>query len=144
MNELPEDIIDWVAFQTSRQELGADFIRILGYFREDGTKSVQALETAVRANNAIAMVVPAHTLKGEARQFGAEALGDLAEIIEEHARHCIEWHHQPDGAIQHVAKLRPLFNETMAQFEKETNPLVQRQQGFGKAPVVTNQGFGRI
>ena len=143
MIELPEDIIDWVAFQKARQELGADFIRILGYFREDGAKSVDAIEVAVRANNAIAMVVPAHTLKGEARQFGADALGDLAESIENHARHCIEWHHTPEGAIAHVAKLRPLFAETLAQFEKETNPLVQRQ-GFGKRPVVTNQGFGRI
>ena len=144
MNELPEDIIDWEAFQTSRQELGADFIRILGYFREDGTKSVAAIETAVRANNAVAMVVPAHTLKGEARQFGADALGDLAEIIENHARHCIEWHHTPEDAIKHVASLRPLFTETLDLFERETNPLVQRQGGFGRRAVVANQGFGRI
>lgn len=143
MIELPEDIIDWEAFQTSRQELGADFIRILGYFREDGTKSVDAIETAMRANNAVAIVIPAHTLKGEARQFGAHALGDLAETIEDHARQCIEWHHTPEGALPDVVKLRPLFRETMELFEKETNPLVQRHS-FGKAPLVANQGFGRI
>ena len=52
MSELTE-VIDWEAFQVARSELGADFIRILGYFREDGAKSVDALEVAVRANNAV-------------------------------------------------------------------------------------------
>jgi histidine phosphotransfer protein HptB len=139
-----DDIIDWAAFQTARGELGADFIRILGYFREDGAKSVDAIEAAVRANNSVAIVMPAHTLKGEARQFGADALGDVAEIIETHARQCIEWGHTPDGVIEHVVKLRPLFTQTLEAFDKETNPLVERR-GFGKRPVlVNNQGFGRI
>ena len=144
MIETPEDIIDWTAFQAARSELGADFIRILGYFRDDGTKSVAAIEAAVRANNAVAIVIPAHTLKGEARQFGADALGDVAEIIEDHARQCIEWGHEPDGVIEHVVKLRPLFTETMDAFDKETNPLVERR-GFGRTPTVANnQAFGRI
>lgn len=144
MIETPEDIIDWTAFQAARSELGADFIRILGYFRDDGTKSVAAIEAAVRANNAVAIVIPAHTLKGEARQFGADALGDVAEIIEDHARQCIEWGHEPDGVIEHVVKLRPLFTETMDAFDKETNPLVERR-GFGRKPTVANnQAFGRI
>ncbi len=144
MDESPAEIIDWDAFQTVRAELGADFIRILGYFREDGAKSVDALEAAVRANKAVAMVLPAHTLKGEARQFGADAIGDLAEEIEDHARKCIEWGHDPDGAIEHVVKLRPLFVETMDAFDKEINPLVARR-GFGrKDTIANNQGFGRI
>ena len=144
MIETPEDIIDWTAFQAARSELGADFIRILGYFRDDGTKSVAAIEAAVRANNAVAIVIPAHTLKGEARQFGADALGDVAEIIEDHARQCIEWGHEPDGVIEHVVKLRPLFTDTMDAFDKETNPLVERR-GFGRKPTVANtQAFGRI
>jgi histidine phosphotransfer protein HptB len=144
VDETPNEIIDWTAFQTARSELGGDFIRILGYFREDGAKSVDTLESAVRANNAVAMVMPAHTLKGEARQFGADALGDLAETIETHARQCIEWGHAPDGIIQDVVKLRPLFIETMDAFDKDINPLVERR-GFGrKATVANNQGFGRI
>lgn len=143
MAETNDDIIDWAAFQTARSELGADFIRILGYFREDGTKSVDAIEAAMRAHNSIALVIPAHTLKGEALQFGANALGELAEMIEVHARQCVEWHHTPEDAIEHVVKLRPLFNETMAIFDKETNPLVERR-GFGRKIEVANQGFGRI
>ncbi len=144
MIELPEEIIDWVAFQTARTELGGDFIRILGYFREDGTKSVAAIETAMRANNAIAMVLPAHTMKGEARQFGADALGDIAELIEDHARQCIEWGHTPERAIEYVVKLGPLFAETMEAFDMEINPLVERR-GFGRKDAsANNQGFGRI
>jgi histidine phosphotransfer protein HptB len=138
------DIIDWAAFQTARGELGGDFIRILGYFREDGAKSVDGIEAAVRANNSVAIVMPAHTLKGEARQFGADALGDVAEIIETHARQCIEWGHTPEGVIEHVVKLRPLFTQTLEAFDKETNPLVERR-GFGRRDTVANnQGFGRI
>jgi histidine phosphotransfer protein HptB len=136
-------IIDWEVFQQARTELGADFIRILGYFREDGTKSVAAIEEALRAKNAVALVIPAHTLKGEADQFGANALADLAESIEADARKCVEWRQTPDELITDVIKLRPLFEETLAAFEVEINPLVERR-GVARRDVVTNQGFGRI
>ena len=75
-------LVDWTAFQAARSELGAGFVRILGYFREDGIKSVAAIEDAMRNGNAAALVLPAHTLKGESRQFGAEPLSMLAESIE--------------------------------------------------------------
>ena len=136
-------IIDWEAFQASRTELGAGFIRILGYFREDGAKSVLAIEEAMRAGHAVALVTPAHTLKGEARQFGADALGDLAEQIETFSRQCVEWRQSPEEMLPQVVKLRPLFDATMAAFDSETNPLVERR-GFGRKALVTNQGFGRI
>ncbi len=136
-------IIDWEAFQQARTDLGADFLRILGYFRDDGTKSVAAIEAAMRSGNAVSLVIPAHTLKGEARQFGAEALADLAEDIETFARKCVEIRESPDEFVPEVVKLRPLFEETLALFDAETNPLVERR-GFGKKQLVTNQGFGRI
>jgi len=136
-------IIDWDVFQQARAELGADFVRILGYFREDGAKSLTAIEAAMRADNAAALVLPAHTLKGEARQFGADALADLAEEIETFARKCVEWRQTPEEILPEVARLRPLFADTLAAFDAETNPLVERR-GFGRQPVVTNQGFGRI
>ena len=41
------DIIDWVHFEKSRAELGPGFIRILSYFREDGAKSIAAIEQAM-------------------------------------------------------------------------------------------------
>ncbi|WP_174290864.1 Hpt domain-containing protein [Sphingomonas bacterium] len=137
-------LVDWQAYGRSRSELGAGFVRILGYFREDGYKSVVALEEAMRAHNAPAMVIPAHTLKGESRQFGAEPLGALAETIETIARDCVEAQDTPESALEHVAQLRPLFERTLALLEREASPLVERRPivggGFGrKAPVQ----FGR-
>lgn len=140
---MSEDIIDWAAFSTARAELGADFVRILGYFREDGVKSVAAIETAMRAANAAAMVMPAHTLKGEASQFGAVALTDLAETIETIGRQSIEWRQDPDEALPHVVQLRALFAETLGAFERETNPLVERR-GFTRKTEAANQRFGQI
>jgi len=125
-------LIDWVAFTKARSELGAGFVRILGYFREDGVKSVAAIEAAMRAQNAAALVIPAHTLKGEARQFGAEPLGALAEKIEVVARDCVENRDTPDEAIAEVAALRGLFQRTLTILEAEGNPVVQRPQGFGR------------
>src|SRR3546814_11415523 len=70
----PTAACNWAQIAQVRRELGAGFVRILGYFREDGIKSVSAIEDAIRRRNAPALVIPAHTLKGEARQFGAERL----------------------------------------------------------------------
>ena len=130
-------LVDWTAYAQSRAELGAGFVRILGYFREDGVKSVAAIEAAMREGSAAAMVIPAHTLKGEARQFGAEPLADLAEIIENIARDCLEMQDSCEDAMQHVVKLRPLFNQTLALLEREAAPVVARKPagGFGRRAV---------
>lgn len=143
MTEDAETTIDWSRYSAARAELGADFVRILGYFREDGTKSVAAIEQAMRASNAVQLVIPAHTLKGEAGQFGADALAELAEEIETIARTSIEWKSAPDEALPLVVKLRGLFTKTLDALERETNPLVERR-GFGKRPMVANQRFGSL
>lgn len=137
-------LVDWAAFAEARSALGADFVRILGYFREDGTKSVAAIEEAMRNKSAAAMVLPAHTLKGESRQFGAEPLAEVAEKIEIFARRCVEIQESPDEILREVVKLRPMFEATLGMFEREVNPLVERRRGFGQRPMVGNQGFGRL
>jgi HPt (histidine-containing phosphotransfer) domain-containing protein len=144
-DELP-DIVDWVHFEKSRAELGPGFIRILSYFKEDGVKSIAQIETAMRDQNTTALVIPAHTLKGEARQLGAEPLAKVAELIETTARFCIESHRFPDELVPQVVELRRLFSETIALFDKETNPLLTRAVGgpVGFGRKVNNQGFGRI
>ncbi len=138
------NLVNWEAFQRARAELGAGFVRILGYFAEDGIKSVAAIEAAMRAGNAVALVIPAHTLKGEARQFGAEPLADAAENIEMIARQCVELRERPDEALAYVAGLRKLFAATLAMLESETSPLVERRPAaaplFGRRPA---SGFGR-
>ena len=130
-----DPLVNWASFSQARAELGANFVRILGYFREDGYKSVSQIEEAMRAQNAAALVLPAHTLKGESRQFGADPLSDLAETIEMTARACVERHDTPTGALEHVVQLRPLFEQTLALLEREANPLVARRPAFGRRSV---------
>ncbi len=136
-------VVDWVHFAKSRAELGPSFIRILGYFREDGEKSVAKIEDAMQRRDATALVIPAHTLKTEARQFGADPLGDMAEEIEFAARRSIEQRLFPDELIPTVAKLRPLYRQTIDLFDREINPLLERKPGFGRAGS-SNQDFGRL
>lgn len=125
-------LVNWTAYARARTELGANFVRILGYFREDGVKSVSAIEEAMRAESAAAMVIPAHTLKGESIQFGANPLSELAETIETIARDCIERRDSPSAALEHVVALRPLFETTLDMLERDANPLVTRKPQFGK------------
>ena len=140
------DIVDWVHFEKSRSELGPGFIRILGYFNEDGAKSVAQIEAAMREQNTVALGITAHTQKGEARPLGGPPRAPKAELIEQVARSCIESHRFPDELIPDVVELRRLWTETSELFEKATNPRLTRaapvQGGFGKK--VANQGFGRI
>ena len=128
-----DGIVDWNVFSRTRAELGSGFVRILGYFQEDGAKAIAKIEEAMHRRDATGLVIPAHTLKTEARQFGANPLGQLAEDIEFAARRSIEARHFPDDLIPSVTRLRPLYLETMELFEKETNPLVARRPTFGRA-----------
>ena len=144
MTDEARNIVDWVHFEKSRSELGPGFIRILTYFKEDGTKSVAEIEQAMHSHNAPALVLPAHTLKGESRQLGAEPLAKVAELIETTARLCVETHRFPDELVPEVVELRRLFEETIELFDKATNPLVTRTGSSGFGRKVTNQGFGRI
>ncbi len=126
--------VNWDVYCQARTALGGAFVRILGYFREDGTKSVAQIEDAMRAKDSFGLILPAHTLKGSSYQFGAEQLGDLAEIIEMTARRCVEHHDEPDELLGEIVKLRPLFEETLTLLEREASPLVerkpQRRSGF--------------
>jgi len=142
MEDAIANLIDWSRFARVRAELGADFVRILGYFREDGEKSVARIEQAMLAHDAAALVLPAHTMKTEARQFGADPLGDLAEEIEHAARRALESQLFPDQILPQVARLRPLYAETIKQLDAETNPLAIRRPAEDR--TASNQEFGRL
>ena len=144
MADEARDIVDWTYFEKSRTELGPGFIRILSYFKEDGVKSIAQIEQAMRDENTTALVMPAHTLKGESRQLGAEPLAKIAELIETTARFCIESRRFPDELVPEVVQLRTLFDQTVALFEKATNPLMTRAAPTGFGRKVGNQSFGRI
>ena len=136
------NMVDWSKFARMRTQLGADFIRILGYFREDGEKSVGRIEEAMHRRDAAALIIPAHTMKTEARQFGADPLGELAEEIEIAGRRGVESRLFPDDLLPQVARLRPLYVRTMELFEQETNPLVARRAVADRSAA--NQEFGRL
>lgn len=137
--QVDSDLIDWAVYSETRSSLGPDFVRILGYFREDGTQSIAKIEAAIRAKDAAAIVMPAHKLKGESLQFGAIRLAALAEQIEMTARKCVEHQDSPNEIIEQVVGLRPLFEETIPILEYETSPVVQRQaMGTGRRST----GFG--
>ena len=144
MTDQARDVVDWVYFEKSRTEMGPAFIRILNYFKDDGVKSIAQIEQAMRDENTGALVLPAHTLKGEAQQLGATPLAEIAELIETTARFCIEGHRFPDELVPEVVELKALFNRTVEMFDKATNPLMTRASAAGFGRKVTNQGFGRI
>lgn len=138
------ELVNAAEFAKTRAELGAAFLRILGYFREDGGKAIGSIEQAIREGSAVALVTPAHTLKGESAQFGALRLSGMAERIEMVARRCVETHEAPDELIEVVVGLRPCFTETMALLDRDANPLVARRPAtFGRRADVAPQGFGR-
>jgi len=139
--DVSNDLVDWDEFSRMRAELGANFVRILSYFREDGEKAVSAIEAAMQARDAAALVIPAHTMKGEARQFGAESLALLAEEIEMEGRRALESRLFPDQILPQVARLRKVYTQTIDALEAETNPLSTRRGG-GRGP--SNQDFGRL
>jgi len=133
---LPDTVapqLDWTAFERARRELGDGFVRLFGYFREDGAKAVSAIENAVRQGQAAPIVLPAHKLKSEAREFGAFALAALAEEIEMSARDCVEWHQNPADLVEQVVGLRPLYEATVQAIDEATNPLKTRRPVFGTA-----------
>ncbi|VWX61505.1 Histidine phosphotransferase [Sphingorhabdus sp. 109] len=128
------ELIDWKVWADTRSALGPHFVRILGYFREDGYQSVDKIEEAMRANDPAAMVLAAHKLKGEALQLGGMKLSIAAETIEMTARACVEHHETPEELIELVVALRPMFEDTLAILDRGTSPLVQQRQptGFGR------------
>lgn len=127
LTDMPDDLIDWKAFAETRNLLGGGFVRILGYFRDDGIKSVSAIEEALRLKDSAKLVIPAHTLKGEAWQFGAHGLALLAEEIEVAARHYVEIQIDPSELVEKIVQLRPIFEATLAALEAEASPLVERK-----------------
>ncbi len=144
MSYLDTNLVEWTELTRIKAELGADFLRILGYFREDGEKSITTIEQAFRARDAAALVLPAHTLKGESAQFGAYRLSSMAEDIEMVARRCVEFHENPEELIEVVVALRPCFTETLALLDRDASPLAARRPvAFGRRTEPRVQGFGR-
>jgi HPt (histidine-containing phosphotransfer) domain-containing protein len=137
MDQAGDDILDHAKLAAIRAELGGNFVRIFGYFLEDGEKSIAAIEQAMRARSAVALVRPAHTLKGDSLQFGAERLGLAAEVIEKAARYAVEARDFPADIQAQIDRLRPLFAQSVFRIRQEIAPpsTVRRAIGFGRKVV---------
>jgi hypothetical protein len=58
----------------------------------------------------------------------------------------VETRRFPDELVKDVVEMRTLFNDTIALFEKATNPVLTRAPsagGFGRRSA-SNQEFGRL
>ncbi len=143
MGHNADEIVNWTTFAETRSVLGEAFVRVLGYFREDGIKSVAAIEQAMRERDSAKLVLPAHTLKGESWQFGAEKLATLSEEIEVAARHYVEIRQGPEELVEKVVQLRPMFESTLNALEAEASPLVERRGQAGARSFSQTQ-FGRL
>ena len=143
MDHSAEEIVNWATFAETRSVLGEAFVRVLGYFREDGVKSVAAIEQAIREGNSVKLVVPAHSLKSDSWQFGADRLAALTEEIEITARHYVEIHQDPGELVEMVVLLRPLFETTLTALEAEISPLVERRSAHGSR-TFSQTHFGRL
>jgi hypothetical protein len=53
----------------------------------------------------------------------------------------METREPPSELMEHVVRLRPLFEQTLAVFDRETNPLIARRAAFGrKVPALPPPG----
>ena len=123
---MTDDSIDWAVYESARTRMGGDFQRRLGYAREDGELALGEIEDAMRARSAVRLVKPAGTLKDCAYDFGAEALGEVAERVELLALHCVSTRDEPDEALPLVAGLRASFAATFAELDEAASPLQRK------------------
>ncbi len=126
-------IVDWARFERAREQLGGNFWRVRGYLREDGHKAISQIEDGVRSGDAVALIGPAEMLKTEAVHMGALGVAEIAEQIELQARDCVEWHQSPESLVEEAVGLRSAFEETVAMFEKEASPLLERKPNFRRS-----------
>lgn len=132
--------VDAADLAITQREIGSAFARILGYYRQDGVVSITAIEDAMAERNAAAMILPAHSLKGESLQFAATRMAELAQHVEMTARQCVEDRASLPDALGHdVGQMRSCFHETVTILEAaiEIAPATQR------AAPVSRPVFGR-
>jgi HPt (histidine-containing phosphotransfer) domain-containing protein len=80
--------LDRAALAELRELIGGDpafLAEMIDTFLDDGSKLMAEIETARATGDAVALRRAAHTLKSNCRNFGASALADLCQEIEERA-----------------------------------------------------------
>jgi HPt (histidine-containing phosphotransfer) domain-containing protein len=78
-------VVNKEALLSLKDILGEQYILLLEKFLETTDESVDDMERAMEASDVEALKIAAHSLKGGARQMGADRLGDLAFDLEQKA-----------------------------------------------------------
>ncbi len=125
----PKPQINWVRFNMLREQQQHRFFEQFSYFRDDGKKSVQAIEDAMRNMNVAPMIVPANRLMEDAEYFGAEALADHAAALQLAAQNCLTRRERPDHMLRDILNLRPLFFTSIAEMERHSSSLARKEHG---------------
>ncbi len=89
MTDPSSPTLDAAVLAALRDSVGGDdaFIAdLVETYLADGAGQLDAIEAAVAAGDAAALVRPAHTLKSASYTVGAMRLGDLARSLEQHGR----------------------------------------------------------
>ncbi|TZG24608.1 Hpt domain-containing protein [Sphingomonas montanisoli] len=114
----PDSIVDWKRHDALHDLLEAEFPRLQALFKRDALMWIATIEQAVGASDAGELIRAAHTLQGDAFQFGALALGATAEAIERMARRGLDDRSPTTALRRATSKLRPLLANTVQQFEQ--------------------------
>jgi HPt (histidine-containing phosphotransfer) domain-containing protein len=104
MTEQGRPILDEAVLVALRESVGGDgpFVSdLVETYLSDGRDQLAAIEAAVGAGDAAALVRPAHTLKSASLTVGAMRLGELGRTLEQRGRG-----EQLDGADALVAEAR--------------------------------------
>jgi HPt (histidine-containing phosphotransfer) domain-containing protein len=89
MTDQSSPILDLAVLETLRESVGGDdaFVAdLVETYLADSREQLAAIERAVEADDAGALVRPAHTLKSASFTVGAARLGELSRTLEQNAR----------------------------------------------------------
>lgn len=102
---MADDVIDEVALNRLLRALGddpEDLYELIDDFAEIGPQLVGELQVAAQSSDWKSMRVSAHSLKSNAREFGAKHLEQLCQILEKESNE--ETVTEPEVQIEQIAE----------------------------------------
>lgn len=124
MHVLGESRIDWARFALVCQHADRRIHRLIGYFREDSERALDAADQAARSGNLVGMLGHLEALRRDSVQIGALGLAELAEAVENEARDMVD-HGLTDFAFPPgLPALARRLHDTLAALEAEVSPPV--------------------
>ncbi len=89
MSDMAAPTLDVTVLASLRDSVGGDdafLADLVETYLDDASGQLGAIGSAIAADDAAALVRPAHTLKSASYTVGAMRLGDLARALEQHGR----------------------------------------------------------